>query len=200
MLQTPLRRYSSRYLLLLPSEFMSIFKFLCIEHAFAERLQRDRSSDSKSWHSHVCPLSQVWHYTQAVTCLELGMQDTHGRFMEIFPSNTWKHKRRKDLKSNPSGQKDLISRRRDKAPTKINPYGSEVHLLKCLPAPYLFIIYYFFKKNPTTRLKHRAVLLSRHESELFPPVISSKIPSFPNANTPRANKLHASGSPLPTYN
>lgn len=67
--------------------------------------------------------------------------------MEIFPSNTWKHKRRKDLKSNPSGQKDLISRRRDKAPTKINPYGSEVHLLKCLPAPYLFIIYYFLKKT-----------------------------------------------------
>lgn len=25
----------------------------------------------------VSPFSPVWHYTQAVTCLELGMQDTH---------------------------------------------------------------------------------------------------------------------------
>lgn len=60
------------------------------------------------------------------------------RFMEKFPSNTWEHKRRNNLEANPSRQKHLIGWRRDKSPTKINPLGWEVHLLKCLPAAVSF--------------------------------------------------------------
>lgn len=54
MPQTPLWGYDSHYLLFLPSEPISFFKYPCIRHDYAKLLQRHCSSDSRSWHSHVC--------------------------------------------------------------------------------------------------------------------------------------------------